>query len=282
MRPVNLIPPDSRRADRAAMRTGGVSYVLMAGLGLLLLGVIAVAFTGKQKTDKEADVASLEQELAAETAKAQSLAAFAQFGAVEQTRAGTISSLAQSRFDWERVLNELALVLPTDVWLVELAGSADPAVSLEEGPDIQIRDSVPGPALEIVGCATSQDAVAGFVADLEDIDGVTRVGVASSERPEAGSEQAATATESGGASAGSNDSAGECRTRDFIAKFEIVVAFDEVPVPGTATAAPTVPAPLAPDAGGTGEVQSQQAGNNAEVAQAAGETEQATNLIPGG
>ena len=33
MRPVNLIPPDERRGDRAAMRTGAFSYVLIGGLG---------------------------------------------------------------------------------------------------------------------------------------------------------------------------------------------------------------------------------------------------------
>lgn len=284
MRPVNLIPPESRQGDRAPMRTGGVSYAVIAALGLAMLGVIAVAFTGKSISDREAEVTQLNQQLQTTTAKAQSLSAFAEFGAVEQLRAGTISSLAQSRFDWERVMNELALVIPADVWLVELAGTVTPGAVTENGPDIQLRDSVNGPALEIVGCATGQDAVAGFASDLEDIDGVTRVGVASSERPEdalqaAGSSEAATTS-------GSDGTGGECRTEDFIARFEIVVAFDEVPVPGTATAAPTVPAPLAPGAatgsGEVAEVQGQQAANSAEVAQSAGEAEQAPNVIPGG
>ncbi|MBM3667342.1 MAG: hypothetical protein FJW90_07675 [Actinobacteria bacterium] len=276
MRPVNLIPPDARRDAVAAMRTGGVPYVLMVGLALLLLGVVAVALSGKQRSDKEGEAAQLERELAAATAQAQSLSAFAQFGVVEETRAGTIASLAQSRFDWERVMNELALVLPSDVWLVQLAGSASPAVQIEQGPELELRDAVAGPALEIVGCATGQDAVAGFVADLEDIDGVTRVGFAGSERPE---EEAGAATEE---TSGSGGTTTECRTRDFIARFEIVVAFDAVPVPGSATAAPSVPAPLAPDDGGTAEVQAEQAANSAEVGQASAETEQATDLVPGG
>lgn len=277
MRPVNLIPPDARRDAVSAMRTGGVPYVLLAGLALLLLGVIAVALAGKQASDKESEVASLQQDLATKTAEAQSLSAFAEFGAVEETRAATISSLAQSRFDWERVMNELALVLPSDVWLVQLAGTVSPAVQVESGPELELRDAVAGPALEIVGCATGQDAVAGFVADLEDIDGVTRVGFAASERPEEESATAATETTSGSADAG-----GECRTRDFITRFEIVVAFDAVPVPSSAGAAPGVPAPLAPDDGGTGQVQAQQAANTAEVAEASGEAQQATNLVPGG
>lgn len=280
MRSVNLIPPDARRGDRSPMRTGGVSYAVMAALGVALLGVIALSLTGKQIDDKESEVVRLDQELAATTAEAQSLSAFAQFGAAEQMRAGTISSLAQSRFDWERVLNELALVIPDDVWLVQMAGTVSPAVEIDNGPEVALRDAIAGPALEIVGCATGQDAVAGFVADLEDIDGVTRVGVGSSARPDEA--LAPGASTEAPASSGSGDSSGECRTRDFITRFEIAVAFDEVPAPGTATAAPTVPAPLAPGQGEVNEVQAQNAANSAEVAKSTAEAQDATNIIPGG
>jgi Tfp pilus assembly protein PilN len=281
MRPVNLIPPDARSGDRAAMRTGGVSYVVMAALALLLLAVIAIAIANKQKSDKQAEVERLNQDLQAKTAEAQSLAAFAEFGAVEQTRADTIASLAQSRFDWERVLKELALVLPSDVWLTELAGTVSPAVQLEDAPDIQIRDTINGPALEIVGCAPGQDSVAGFVSDLEDIDGVTRVGVSSSERPEEDPRAASDSGEIGATTDAGGESGDECRTRDFIAMFEIVVAFDEVPVPGTASS-PSVPAPLAPGTGEVQQAQAQQAANQQQVASASGEAQQATNLVPGG
>jgi Tfp pilus assembly protein PilN len=277
MRSVNLIPPDARRGDGTKMRTGGVPYVLLGGLCLLLLGVIAVAFTSKQISDKKTDVTNLNQKLEATTAKAQSLSAFAQFGAIEQTRNGTITSLAQSRFDWERVLNELAIVIPDDVWLVQLAGTVSPDVQIEEGPDVQVRDSITGPALEIVGCAVSQDATAAFVADLEDIDGVTRVGVASSERPE----EAASA-DSTEVTSDSDSTTEECRTQDFIARFEIVVAFDEVPVPAAATTTPGVPAPLTNGFGDVAQQQAQQAANSAEVAQGSAQAAQAANVLPGG
>ena len=41
-----------------------------------------------------------------------------------------------------------------------------------------MRAAIAGPALELSGCAKGQEAVAGFVTALKDIDGVTRVGVA--------------------------------------------------------------------------------------------------------
>jgi Tfp pilus assembly protein PilN len=240
MRPVNLIPPDERRGDHAAMRTGAFSYVLIGALGLALLGAIALAFTTKQVSDRKSEVAQLQQEEQRATAKAQSLQAFTDFRAAQESRSGTVASLAQSRFDWQRVLNELARVIPSDVWLSQLAGTVDPSVSLEDAPDVEIRASVPGPALVMVGCAPSQDSVAGLVSNLQEIDGATRVGLESSKRPEAtvGDPAAGASTTSGSADGSSDD---DCRTRDFLFQFKIVVAFDAVPTPATATGTPSVP-----------------------------------------
>jgi Tfp pilus assembly protein PilN len=283
MRPVNLIPPDARRGDRAPMRVGSTSYVVIGALALALLGAIALAFTSKQVSERESEQAQLEQDLQAATERAQSLQAFASFRAVQETRAATVSSLAQSRFDWERVLNELALVIPGDVWLTELTGTVSPAVQVEGGTDVALRGSVPGPALSVVGCATGQDAVAGFVADLEDIDGVTRVGVASSERSEEDP-----AEQGGGGPAPTTDSGseggGECRTRDFISKFQIVVAFDQVPVPETATTAPSVPAPVTPPSsdGDQGQLAGAGSGAEASSSESSAATPSSASPSPGG
>jgi Tfp pilus assembly protein PilN len=268
MRPVNLIPADERRGGHGPMRTGAISYVIVGALAVGLLCMVALAITSKKVSDREAEVGKLETELADATARADSMSAFASFRAMQQSRTATVTALAQSRFDWQRVLNELALVIPTDVWLVEVAGTVSPAVNVEDAPDISIRDSAPGPALEMVGCAVGQDAVARFVADLEDVDGVTRVGVSTSMRPE---DEQSDASAGVVASDSSSESSGECRTRDFISRFELVVAFDEVPEPPSATTAPGVPAPVAP--GGT---------DGGQLAQAQQGTENATNLLPGG
>ena len=71
-------------------------------------------------------------------------------------------------------MRELSLVLPHDVWLTNLTGTAPAQMSVSGGASIALRSSVPGPALELVGCAAGQEAVAGFVTALKDIDGVTR------------------------------------------------------------------------------------------------------------
>jgi Tfp pilus assembly protein PilN len=228
MRPVNLIPPEDRRGEQAPLRTGPLPYVLLAGLVVLLLGVTAVVVTNNQITESKNEVAKLEGEDAAASAKAQRLAAYTQFRMMSEQRVETVSSLADSRFDWERVMRELALVLPDDVWLVGLTATAAPGVSVSggEGGGSSMRGAIAGPALELSGCAKGQEAVAGFVTALKDIDGVTRVGVQSSELPEEG--------KAGGGEGGESGSSGdECRTRDSIAKFEIVVAFDAAPVAET-------------------------------------------------
>jgi hypothetical protein len=166
---------------------------------------------------------------------------------MQQARTQTIASLADSRFDWERVMRELALILPDDAWLVNLNATASPNAGGEEGTGgAGLRAAAPGPALELKGCAAGQEAVAGFVAALKDIDGVTRVGVESSELGD---------PENSGSGGGGEEGANEdCRTRSFIAQFSIVVAFDAAPVPPSAEEAPVaVAAPAEGDSEAAGE-----------------------------
>jgi Tfp pilus assembly protein PilN len=241
VRPVNLIPPEDRRGEHAPLRTGPLPYVLIGALVLLLAGVTALVLAGNQISEREGEVAKLEREDAQAAAKAQRLAAYTEFRAMSEQRVATVSELADSRFDWERVMRELALVLPSDVWLVGLTATAAPGVAVEGGAggDSGMRSAAPGPALELSGCADGQEAVAGFVTALEDIDGVTRVGVQSSELPEA-------KEGGGGEGGGDSDSGDECRTRKFIAKFEIVVAFDAAPVAESSTEGAAPPATTEP------------------------------------
>lgn len=274
MRPVNLIPPDEQRSSssgRGPLRTGPAAYVVTGALALALIGVIVMALTSKDISDKTQQKENLQVELTAATARADSLRAFADFRAVQEGRAQTVSSLAQSRFDWERVLRELSLIIPTDVWLLKMTGSVNPAVQLEGGAEVQLRDSIAGPALEIIGCAPTQDAVAGFVASLEDIDGVTRVGVGASERGEA--------TAASGVSSGGGEAVEDCRTNETIYQFEIAVAFDAVPAPPTANPAPSVPA--TPSTSASGQLAEAAATTNSAAEQTA-EAQQATGVIPGG
>jgi Tfp pilus assembly protein PilN len=288
MRPVNLIPPDERRGDSAPLRTGALIYVLVGGLALLLLGIVAVALTGKQVNDREAEKVSLQQDLNQATAEAQSVQAFSSFRAVQENRAATVSSLVQSRFDWDRVLNELARVLPSDVSLTTLAGTVSPDVSLEEGgaSGTDLRANVAGPALQIKGCAPSQDAVAGFVSALEDIDGVTRVGVSSSKLGDQDQTDAATGASDAGPSGTTASQSGQGGCPPDIYAFEITAAFDAVATPSTASSAPSVPPAAVPPTGSdqqqVADVQTQENVQRASVREKTAKAQQAAhNLVPG-
>ncbi|HEY7456284.1 MAG TPA: PilN domain-containing protein [Solirubrobacterales bacterium] len=237
MRPVNLIPPEDRRGDQAPLRRGPLAYILLGALVLLLVGVVALVLTGNQISEREEQVATLEAEDAAAEAKAASLSAYTEFRDLSEARVQTVQSLADSRFDWERVMRELALILPGgDVWLISLTATAAPGAAIggegggssggSGGSGGNLRGAILGPALELSGCAASQTSVAGFVTALEDIDGVTRVGVQSSQLADKDSGAGVSSGGSGGS--GSSD---DCRTRSFIAKFELVVAFDAAPLP---------------------------------------------------
>ncbi|HET7417735.1 MAG TPA: PilN domain-containing protein [Solirubrobacterales bacterium] len=226
MRPVNLLPPELRQGAQAPTRTGPLPYILVGALVAVLAGVALLVLTSNQISDRETEVTQLTQEDAVAVQEAQRLAPYTQFQTLHEQRLATIASLADSRFDWERVMRELALVLPRDVWLTELSASASPNSGSGESSGGALRSSVPGPALSLSGCGAGQESIAGFVTALKDIDGVTRVGVESSELPS--KEEGSGSSEGGEAE---TSVGGECQTRKFIAKFQLVVAFDAAPVP---------------------------------------------------
>lgn len=209
MRPVNLIPPDMRRGDSAPLRTGPLAYIVLGALALALVGVTMLVLASNEVAEKKDELVTLRREDVAAKARAEALAPYTQFQAMSQQRVETVASLANSRFDWPRVMRELALVLPDDVLLTELSAGAGGDESGGEG-----LGDVLGPSLELNGCTSGQDAVAGFVTALKDIDGVTRVGLQSSAVGEG------------------SDAGGEgCSAAGYDAQFQLVVAFDAAPVP---------------------------------------------------
>ncbi|HEY5053645.1 MAG TPA: PilN domain-containing protein [Solirubrobacterales bacterium] len=236
MRPIDLTPSDERAGARKPARGGPLAYIVVGALVLALTGVILLVLADNQISDRKAELSRLESQTATAEAEAAKLAAFAQFHSVRDQRVTTVTNLADSRFDWERVMRELSLILPKDVWLTNLTGTVRPDVAVEGGANISLRQGAAGPALELVGCAAGQESVARFISDLKGIDGVTRVGILSSQLP------AGSGSGGEGGSESSTPSSGTCQTRSFIAQFQIVVAFDAAPIP----AAPTGEAVVAP------------------------------------
>jgi Tfp pilus assembly protein PilN len=210
VRPINLIPDEERRrSSGVATRTGPVVYLLVGALGVLLIGVIMLVLFTNSIHDREGEVTRLESEKAVATAQASKLAGYTSFKQVAEGRTRTISELADSRFDWVRVIRQLSLVLPKDVYFEGLKASA--GGGSEAG--------VAGPSLTVIGCGAGQGAVAGFVASLREIDGVTRVQLSQSTLNKG----------EGAGKEGSSEGGGSPCSKPGMAQFEIIVAFDAAP-----------------------------------------------------
>jgi Tfp pilus assembly protein PilN len=99
----------------------------------------------------------------------------------------TVTSLAQSRFDWSQTLHEVARTIPAGTSLLSMKGTVQPGVSVEGDSD-PLRTALPVPAIELRGCTQTQKAVARMMASMRRIEGVQRVSLSSSEKVEATSD----------------------------------------------------------------------------------------------
>lgn len=235
MRPVNLIPAEERPGGRKPLRAGPLAYIVVGALAAAVIAITALVVTNDQVSDHKAEVTTLESEKASVESKVAALASYSEFSSVREQRLATVTELADSRFDWERVLAELSLVLPPDVQLTSLTGTVSPQANVSGGSGIGLRSQIAGPALEMVGCASGQASVAGFVEALKGIDGVTRVGLPSS------------TVGGGGASA---ETASSCGGSGRTAQFQLVAGFDAAPVPPVEAGEGIVPE-VAPEAEST-------------------------------
>ena len=261
MRPINLIPKDRRRGDAAPSRTGLAGWVIVGALALAVVGAVMLVSASNSISDKTNEVAALQHADQRAQREASELAPYTAFQQTVAARRQTVAGLAASRFDWDRVMRELALIVPEDIVIRTLTATVTPDVTVAGATSVDLRGSVPGPALELTGCGTgpkdrSQEAIAGFISALYDIDGVTRVGMKDS---------VVTAEED--AAGVSVQQAGACEEGKQVSNFQMVVAFDSAPIPPPTG---TVPEPVVPEPS-TSEVATTETGDAATEGEA-GET----------
>ena len=231
MRAVNLIPRDQRRGGGGGSggRTGSAVYIVLGALGALVLATAVYTLTGNQVNSRKGEVAKASQEAATLEQQAAALKPYTQFATLSESRVQTVTSLADSRFNWERAMRDLARALPGDVWLTSLIGTVAPGVTLEGGgggSTGSLRSAVKSPAIEMVGCTDSQSSVSRVMARLRIMRGVQRVSLASSEKAEGAA----------GPGGGGGVNATDCRNgSSHFPQFQLVVFFD---APKSAQAAP--------------------------------------------
>lgn len=272
MRAVNLIPAEQRRGGGAgaAGRSGGAAYVLLAFLALAVAGVTAFVLTSNSVSDRRAQLGQVKHETEVAQAQATTLKAYADFAQLKQARVKTVQSIAGTRFDWEATMRDLSRVLPANVWLTSVLGTVKPGVAVDGsssgGDTSNLRQSQTVPAIEMVGCTTTQGGVARLLSNLRLMHGVSRVSLAASEKSDSATTASPSAGE-GGSTSSSSGSDSDCRHGSAkFPKFSLVIFFTPVAnasapaaatVPGTpATASaspstPPAPAPTPPASSGT-------------------------------
>jgi Tfp pilus assembly protein PilN len=233
VRAVNLIPGDSGRRAGSG-RAGSAAYYVLGGLGVLVVAMAVYVLTGNQVSSRQGELASATSEATSLEQQAAALKPYADFATLSQTRTQTVTSLADSRFDWERAMRDLARALPENVWLTSLTGTVKPGVSFDGGGGGaagSLRAALQSPAIEMLGCTESQSEVSRVIARLRTMRGVQRVSLASSEKAEGAS---------GPGGGGSSAAGGDCRQGSSrFPQFNVVVFFDTPETPAQAGQAAT-------------------------------------------
>src|SRR6266516_6079752 len=125
MRAINLLPKDDGRRSGTSIPTP-VAISSIAGLTLVaaLLGLLFVSAHGTVKS-RRLELAQKQQELAAIPVPAQSQVQQQDaLVADKQARVTALNAALSRRIAWDRVLREFALVLPDDVWLLNMTAKA--------------------------------------------------------------------------------------------------------------------------------------------------------------
>jgi Tfp pilus assembly protein PilN len=193
MRAINLLPRDEKRRAGPSIPTP-VAITALAGLIVVtaLLGILIVSAHGKV-TSKQAELVQKDAELAAIPVPAQR--ELQQQDALVSDKAARVSALNSAlarRIAWDRVLREFALVLPDDVWLLNLSAAAptlaatvaaDPTASSSTGSTPALGGDL---GFNIEGYTYSHDAVARLLSRLGVVPDLEHVQLGTSERSKVG------------------------------------------------------------------------------------------------
>ena len=166
MRAFNLLPREEARAVSEGGARGPLPYVLVALAGVLIFAALAAFYlmAGTDVTKKKGQVEDLRAELAAYQAQQKGPSVDDKSTELANERIGRTAALGSAltkRLAWDRVLREIALVVPTSVTLGQIQGSS-PTV----GAATTNADGSSVTNLTISGTTVSQADVALFMTRL--------------------------------------------------------------------------------------------------------------------
>jgi Tfp pilus assembly protein PilN len=228
MKAINLLPPDLRGAPKGATTvaadepSGFGAFAVLGALAICVVALAAYVLTTNTVKDRTAKLEAVGAQAQATTERVAQLKPYADFQAMAETRIQTVRDLASSRFDWEQALRDISRAVPADVTLTELNGT----ISGETAGSGGIRGAIAAPAIELKGCTSGQARVAVLMSRLRNVDGVTRVSLKKSARPQK-------SETSGGPSPIANGPDGASCAVSRAPEFELVMFFERSEVPET-------------------------------------------------
>src|SRR5919206_5015442 len=193
MKAVNLLPSDLRGSAgpasvAVAPSADGAGRVgAFAVLGVLAFAVVALAayvLVGNTVKDRQAQLTQVTAQSAAVTQRAAKLKPYADFQAAAMTRIATVKDLADSRFNWEQALRDLARAVPGDVTVSSISGSVSADAGGRGTGSDPLRAAIGSPAITLQGCTNGQIGVADLMSQLYAVRGGTRGALSKSEKPD--------------------------------------------------------------------------------------------------
>jgi Tfp pilus assembly protein PilN len=175
MKAVNLIPNEQRRAQGTGAQAGS-SYIVIGVLVTLLAMVAGYVLTSNKVTQNKNDAAAAKAEADSLEAEVAQRGSFTNFSQIKETRLASVSGVAETRFDWERLMRELSRVMPSGSWLQTTDASVTGEVAgAEAATPAAGTAAVPQPKVNLVGCTPDQSDVAGMMVRLRQLHRVSDV-----------------------------------------------------------------------------------------------------------
>ena len=195
MRAVNLLPSDAQVSTR---KRPTLTQVLVPAAVAVPVVALAAMFVpaNAQVGDRQTELESLKTELAM-LPQPQDPGIDQGIEGVQARRAAVVADVLSRRTAWDRVLRQLSLVMPQEIWLTQLRGAAPaplsvvPVADTASAKDSSAKPAVPPVAvtptgLTLTGRTFSQDAVARLLARLSTVPTLTNVQLTRSTRAKVG------------------------------------------------------------------------------------------------
>jgi Tfp pilus assembly protein PilN len=175
MRAVNLLPRDDPKKSFEATR--GVVFGAVGGAALVTALLVTMTMSAGGAVDaKHSELDSLRAQIAAiPPAQAKDTSKDDALAAEKGARVGALSDALASRVAWDRLLRQISLVLPEDVWLTNLVANAPVADAAAGAATAAVA------GLTLSGSTYSQNGVARFLSRLSVIPDIENVRLQSSQ-----------------------------------------------------------------------------------------------------